>query len=402
MPDTIIAEWLNLPSVKFESAVTHGDSTEIHLERDYSLGFTCSGCGQMCFLSWDRRQARIRDLSVFELKTYLITDKHRTDCPTCGVKIEKLEFADPYSRCTTRFEELVARLCRITNLKQVAELLSLDWKTVKAIDKKYLEKQFAIPDYDGLRLLAVDEIASHKGHNYFTVVMDLERTRVVWVGKTRTQETLDQFFKELGPERSKKIEAVACDMWDPFIASIKDNVPQAKIVFDKFHVIKNYSKVIDKVRNIEFKKAAEEKKEAIKGTKYLLLKNRDKLEKDQKEQLKTLLELNENINIAYMLKDDLKRVWKYKSRGWADKSLDSWISTAVASNIKPLMKFAQTLDNYRYGIVNHCSYPIDTGKLEGMNNKIKVIKRIAYGFHDDDYFILKIKQGCSPTFFDSS
>ena len=395
MPDTIIAQWLNLPSVKFERAVTSDDCTEIHLERDYPLGFTCSSCGQICFWGWDSREARIRDLSVFEFKTYLITDKHRTDCPTCGVKIEKLEFADPYSRCTTRFEELVARLCRITSLKQVAELLDLDWKTVKAIDKKYLEEQFAIPDYDGLRLLAVDEIASHKGHNYFTVVMDLERTRVVWVGKTRAQETLDQFFKELGPERSKKIEAVACDMWDPFIASIKDNAPQAKIVFDKFHVIKNYSKVIDKVRNIEFKKAAEEKKEAIKGTKYLLLKNRDKLEKDQKEQLKTLLELNENINIAYMLKDDLKGVWKYKSRGWANKCLDSWISTAIASNIKPLMKFAQTLDNYRYGIINHCYYPIDTGKLEGMNNKIKVIKRIAYGFHDDDYFILKIKQGCS-------
>ena len=116
--------------------------------------------------------------------------------------------------CTTRFEELVARLCRITSLKQVAELLDLDWKTVKAIDKKFLEKQLSIPDYDGLRILAVDEVASHKGHNYFTVVLDLDQTRVVWVGKGRIEETLDRFFKELGPQRSKRIEAVACDMWD--------------------------------------------------------------------------------------------------------------------------------------------------------------------------------------------
>ena len=256
MPADIIAEWLNLPSVKFDRAVTHGDSTEIHLVRDYSSGFACSDCGQLSFWSWDCREARIRDLSVFEFKTYLVMDKHRTNCPTCGVKTEKLDFVELYSPCTTRFEELVARLCRIASLKQVAELLDPDWKTVKAIDKKYLEKQFAIPGYDGLRLLAVDEIASHKGHNYFTVVMDLERTRVVWVGKGRSQETLDQFFKELGPERSKKIEAAACDMWDPYIASIKDHAQGAKIVFDKFHVIKNYSKVIDKVRNIEFKKAA--------------------------------------------------------------------------------------------------------------------------------------------------
>ncbi|MCL0084036.1 ISL3 family transposase [Dehalococcoidia bacterium] len=396
MPNTIIADCLNLPSVKFHEAVIHGDCTEIHLDRDYSSGFTCSSCGQMSFWSWDWRVARIRDLPIFEFKTYLVIEKHRTNCPSCGVKIEKLEFVDFYSRYTTRFEELVARLCCIASLKQVAKLLDLDWKTVKAIDKKFLEKQFAIPDYNGLRLLAVDEIAAHKGHNYFTVVMDLERTRVVWVGKGRKQETLDQFFKELGAERSGQIEAVACDMWDPYIASIKKHAPGAKIVLDKFHVIKNYSKVIDKVRNVEFKKATQEKKQAIKGTKYLLLKNQDKLKTNQKEQLQKLLDLNENINIAYMLKDDLKRLWDYKSPGCANRYLDSWISTARASNIKPLVRFAQTLDSYRYGLINHCCYPINTGKLEGMNNKIKVIKRIAYGFHDDDYFMLKIKQGCSP------
>jgi transposase len=136
------------------------------------------------FWSWDWRVARIRDLSIFEFKTYLVIEKHRTNCPSCGVKIEKLGFVDFYSRYTTRLEELVARLCRMTSLKQVG-LLDLDWKTVKAIDKEFLEKQFVIPDYNGLRLLAVDEIASHKGCNYFTVVMDLERTRVVWVGKGR-------------------------------------------------------------------------------------------------------------------------------------------------------------------------------------------------------------------------
>ena len=150
MPNNIIADWLNLPSVQFNKIEIYGASTEIYLDRDRSLGFTCSGCGQRSFWSWNHYEARIRDLSVFEYKTYLLLDKHRTNCPVCGVKIEKLDFADPYSRCTIRFEELVARLCRITSVKQVANLLDLDWKTVKGIDKKYLEKQFAIPDYDGL------------------------------------------------------------------------------------------------------------------------------------------------------------------------------------------------------------------------------------------------------------
>jgi len=324
--------------------------------------------------------------------------KHRVNCPCCGVKVEKLDFADYYSRCTSRFEELVARLCRITSIKQVAELLELDWKTVKDIDKQYLEKEFAIPDYNNLRLLAIDEISSHKGHNYFTIMMNLEKTRVIWVGKGRAKETLDRFFKELGPEKAKKIKAIATDMWNPYIASITEHAPLAKIVFDKFHVIKDYSQVIDKVRNIEYKKAIQRDKEVIKGAKYLLLRNTEKLEKDQRQQLKALLKLNEKINLVYILKDDLKRLWDYHYPKRAEDFLNSWIEKARASNIKPLSQFAKTLDRYRYGLINHCSYPIDTAKLEGMNNKIKVIKRIAYGFHDNDYFILKIKQACSGYF----
>ena len=399
MPDNdLIEEWLKLPSVKFRTAKNHWDSTDIFLERDFSKGFHCPDCGQASFLGWDSRGARIRDLSIFEFKTFLIFEKYRLHCSNCGVRTEKLDFVDSYARCTKRFESLVARLCRIASVKQVADLLELNWKTVKAIDKKYLLKKFGKPDYEGLRLLAIDEIASRKGHNYFTIVMDLERTRVVWVGKGRSKETLDSFFKELGPERIGKIEAIACDMWYSYLASIEENAPKAKIVFDKFHVIRNYARVIDKVRNIEYKKAVEEKKDAIKGTKYLLLKNKAKLRGTEKQRLKELLDLNDNINIVHMLKDDLKRLWDYKYPAWATRFLDDWIQTATASGIEPLANFAQSLDSNREGLINHCRYPIDTGKLEGMNNKIKVIKRVAYGFHDDEYFILKIKQGCSPPF----
>ena len=163
MPTDIIAEWLNLPSVKFDRAITHSNSTAIHPRRDYSPRFTGSGCAQMSFWSGDCREARIRDLSVFEFKTYLVMDKHGPNCPPWGVKMEKLELADSYSRGPTRFEELVARLGPIASLKQVAELLDRNWKTVQAIDQKYLEKQLAVPDYHGLRALAVDEIASPKG-----------------------------------------------------------------------------------------------------------------------------------------------------------------------------------------------------------------------------------------------
>jgi len=173
-------------------------------------------------------------------------------------------------------------------------------------------------------------------------------------------------------------------------------VPQAKIVFDLFHVVANFNRVIDKVRNSEYHKATKEDKAVFKGSKYLLLKNRKNLKtQDQRQHLKQLLALNETINTVMILKDKLKHIWTYRSRAWAAKALASWCSLARSLNHPSVTAFAKTLQRYRYGIVNHCDYPIHTGKLEGVNNKIKVIKRKAYGFHDLRYFTLKIYQAFS-------
>lgn len=295
MPENIISQWLNLSSVEVVSSAIQGNEAHIFLSRDTSAGFRCSGCGRVFERASLWKKRKIRDLSVFEFKSYLVLHKYRVSCPRCGFKVESIDFIEPFSRCTKRFEDLVARLCQITSVKQVAELLELDWKTVKEIDKKHLERQFAIPDYEGLSRIAIDEVASHKGHSYFTVVLDLQRTRVIWVGKDRSEETLDAFFKELGPERCKKLEAIAIDMWDPYLASIRKYAPQIKEVFDKFHVLNSYSRVIDKVRNIEYKRASKEEKEVIKGSKYLLLKNKENLKsterRNEKRDLRQLLRL---------------------------------------------------------------------------------------------------------------
>lgn len=173
-------------------------------------------------------------------------------------------------------------------------------------------------------------------------------------------------------------------------------MPQAKIVFDLFHVVANFNRVIDKVRNSEYRNASKENRAVFKGSKYLLLKNRKNLKsQDQRQHLKQLLALNETINTVMILKDKLKHIWTYRSRTWAAKALDSWCSLARSLNHPSVTPFANTLQRYRYGIINHCDYPIHTGKLEGVNNKIKVIKRKAYGFHDLRYFTLKIYQAFS-------
>jgi transposase len=276
---------------------------------------------------------------------------------------------------------------------QVSEHTGLDWKTVKNIDKHYLEQDYGQPDLKGLRVLAVDEIAIRKGHNYLTVVLDFLTGRVVFVGKDRKAKTLKRFFNQLSICQRKKIQAVAMDMWDPFIKAVKDKLPNAKIVFDLFHVVASFGRVIDKVRNREHRKASKEDKHVYKGSKYLLLKNSRNIRKhSHRRQLKELLALNQVISTVMILKEDLKHIWTYRSRTWAAKALKHWCNLACSLKIRAVNTFVKMLKRHEYGILSHCDYPIHTGKLEGANNKIKVIKRKAYGFHDLRYFTLKIYQ----------
>lgn len=391
MSNDIVTQWLNLPNVVVQDVVMSEAHTDLLLHR-MPPSLRCSHCGQLSFERYDRTRQRIRDLNAFELHTYLVLDKWRVHCPTCGVRVEDLGFAAPYARYTRRFEELVARLCEHLPVANVAELLGMDWKTVKEIDKRALQRAFADPDYSSLRLLAIDEISYKKGHKYLTLVLNLERTSVVWVGKGRRQATLEAFFDEIGVDVAHAIEAIAIDMWDPYIAAIEECAPQAAIVFDKFHVIRNYSKVIDKVRVEEFRKAEAEDKPVLRGTRYLLLKNQENLSPEQLGRLEELRSLNQNLNTVYVLKDDLKRLWDCETREEAALLLGQWTQAAEESGLQPLVKFAKTLNRYAYGLLNHCDHPINNGRLEGLNNKIKVIKRRCYGFHDLDYFSLKIKQ----------
>ena len=211
-----------------------------------------------------------------------------------------------------------------------------------------------------------------------TVVLDYLSGRVIWTGKDRTKETLGDFFAGMTDEQRQNIEAIAMDMWDPYIHAIKKHAPHVKIVFDLFHVVSSFGKVIDKIRNAEYRKASKEDKEVFKGSKYLLLRNKITIrKKEPREQLKQLLSLNETINTVYILKDKLKLIWRYRSRTWAKKAL--MIGVVWQNTTHPeINKFVNMLLRYNYGILNHCGY--HTSKLEGVNNKIKVIKRKAYGF----------------------
>jgi transposase len=314
-----------------------------------------------------------------------------------------LSFADPGKRITHRLARYIYDLCKTMTVQDVARHLDLDPKTVKAVDKQFLAEDFGRTDYEGLRILAIDEISlTHGQDGYMTVVLDYLTGRVVWMGQGRNMDTLDAFFAGMSAEQKQGIQAVALDMWEPFINRVQHHCPQAKIVFDLFHLVQAYGEVIDEVRREEYKKADTSDREIIKGSRYLLLSNRHNLKPKRKAHLQEVLTLNERLSGVYVLKDYLKAIYQYRRRGWAKKALDHWCELAEEIDHPEMRKFIKRLRFFEYGILNHCDYAIGTSRLEGVNNKIKVIKRKAYGFHDPDYFALKVKQalpGKTPTTF---
>jgi len=354
----------------------------------------CHICGKPASGVHGQETRWVRELDFGPARVWIRCQHRKVICTHCQkTPIEQLDLFDPYLRVTKRLARYIFELSKIMAVLEVARHLGLDWKTVKAIDQKFLERDYGQTDYQELRILAIDEISIRKGHRYLIVVLDYETGRVVWVGKDRKARTLKRFFSGMSPEQRRQFEAVVMDMWEPYILAVQTKVPHVKIVLALFHVAAQFSRVIDKVRNSEYRKASKANKEVFKGTKYLLLKNRVNIRKPKDRQhLEELLRLNKVITTVQILKDKLRHIWTYRSRIWAEKAIEEWCVLARTVNHRSVKKFAKTLWRYRYGILNHCDYPIHTGMRKGVNNKIKVIKRRAYGFHDLRYFSLKIIQ----------
>ncbi len=263
---------------------------------------------------------------------------------------------------------------------------------MKDIQKADLSKRFARPSLKNLRRIAIDEIAVLKGHRYLTVVMDLDSGAVVFVGDTKGHEALEPFWKMLG-RRTNRIEAVATDMGTPYLLAVREHLPNAIHVLDHFHVVKSLNDKLSELRRQLYREATDVlQKKVLKGTRWLLLKNPENLEvsKNEDHRLQEALRLNQPLAIAYYLKEDLRTLWTQASKTQAAKNLSLWVRRAEASGIRLLQTFAQTLQTHRNAILAYYDCPISTGPLEGMNNKTKTVKRMAYGFRDMAFFKLRI------------
>jgi transposase len=277
-------------------------------------------------------------------------------------------------------------------MQDTAHHLGVSWDVVKDIQKKYLRRKFARPKLSDMKYLAIDEISIGKGHKYVTVVLDIISGAVVHVGEGKGADALRKFWRRL-MRSGAQVKAVAIDMSPAYRAAVSENLPNAAIVFDHFHIIKLYNDRLSEYRRqLSYEAATKTQKMVLKGTRWLLLKNPCNLnaQRNEQERLEEALRINQPLATVYYMKEDLRTLWGYENSGQADKFLSDWIARAKVSGIAMLKAFARTLQEHREGILAYYDHPISTAALEGTNNKIKTMKRQAYGFRDIEFFKLKI------------
>ena len=369
-----------------------GGGVILHIQQDLDT-LRCPVCGMPNPIRRGEVVRTFRALPIGGKPVRLVLPVQRVQCRSCGaVRQVKLGFADERRHYCRAFERYVLELSRRMTILDVARHLQVSWDTIKDIQKRYLLRKFAKPKLKHLKRLAVDEIAVAKGQRYLTIVLDLDSGAVVFVGTGKGAEALDQFWKRL-KSCSARIEAVAMDLSAAYQLAVRTNLPAATIVFDHFHLIKLFNeKLSDLRRDLQREAEGPLHKQVLKGTRWLLLKNPQNLDqsRNERKRLEEALALNKPLATAYYMKEDLRQLWDQVDKAAAEHFLDDWIGRAQSSGIRMLQQFAVTLASYRHGILAWYDYPISTAPLEGTNNKIKVLKRMAYGFRDHEFFALKI------------
>lgn len=375
-----------------------GDPEElwITLRRKADAELHCGACGRRATRVHEETERVVRDLPLFDARTYLRIKTCRVWCEHCnGPKRLQIDWVDEQQRVTQRLGNSILMLCRHVAISHVARFFGVHWHTVKRLDKRQLQRRFAQPDWSDVRVIGVDEFALHKGHRYAIVVVEPSRRRVLWVGSGRSRAAFRPFFKQLGQPGCARLQAVVMDQCTAFELEVRQHCPQAEIVFDLFHIVAKYGReVIDRVRVDEANRLRHDRpaRRIIKSARWLLLRNRESLSTAAQEvQLDELLQANRALMTVYVLRDDLKQLWRYRHHHHAQRAWDSWYQRAMQSGIDALQTFAERLKPYLHGILAHSRWPLHTSLIEGINNRIKVIKRTAYGFRDEEYFFLKIK-----------
>jgi len=343
----------------------------------------CGECGKPA-PKYDRRPDRFwRHLGFGRLRVFLSYAPRRVSCARCaGVRVERVPWAPHGSRFTWEFEELTAYLAQITDKSKVTELMGIAWRTVGRVVDRVVERNLDAERLDELRSIGVDEFSYRKRHRYLTTVVDHDRRRVVWAAPGRSAETLKAFFNELGHDRCAKLESVTMDMAGGYIKAVREQLPDATIIFDRFHVQRLASDALDEVRRIQLRetRGTEQGRELFKS-RYALLKNPWNLRLDEKQKLRDLQRTNAQIYRAYLLKETLAAAMDYRQPKRGERALREWLAWASRSKLKPFVRVARTIRKHLDGVLAYFQNRETNGIVEGFNNKLRMIARRAFGFH---------------------
>src|SRR6266581_3968071 len=395
MPEESVSRILRLPGYGVAGWEADEAANTLTLSIRQTAGepyYVCGGCGISVreIHSWTER--RLRDLPWGTWAVWLRVEVHRVRCRRCGVRTERLPFVAGKAHYTARLEAAVAQDCEAAAVSRVATQRGLPPETVRRMDKRVLRRWAAARPRRPLHYLGVDEIFLGKTVKFLTVVSDLESGEPLWVGLERKRETLDRFFATLSRARRRAIRAVCVDMWEPFRLSLRTHVPQAKIVYDKFHVLRHASEALDETRRAEFFRQGAEARGLIRGKRWLLLRRWAHLDGEERETLRGLFAVNRRLAKAYLLKEQLAQLWTYTYEAAAHRFLTNWLLALRWQRLPAFQKLDRLLVQHLDGILNYCHEKVPFGKVEAINGNIRAMLRRGRGYRDHEYLLLKVQK----------
>jgi transposase len=395
--ETFIRKQLRLKAHTVTKVEETGECMLVHIDRLGQRLLRCGVCRRRCLDVHDIREERTwRDLSMRKLPLKLCYRPRRVECPRCGVRVEDFPWAEPWARVTTALSNAVAVLARELSWQGTAREYGLNWKSVATIVKRAVQYGLKHRARPPVHVIGIDEVSRRKGQVYLTVVYDLERRVLLWVGDDRTEEAVRPFFtKEMGARRCHTLRVVCMDMWAPYAKLVREHATNAQILFDRFHIVKHLHEAVEEVRRSEMRRLSVKERVVFKRSRWLLLKNPWNLTGDQKERLSTMVRWNTPIVRAYYLKESFQLFWDYRQPGRAKSHLKKWMRSAMGSRLDPFKRFVRMLRDHLDGILPWTSLRLSNGAVEAMNNKIKSISHRSFGFRSAQNFIAAIYHCCA-------
>ena len=395
--ETFIRKQLGLKAHTVTKVEETEDYMIIHIDRLGDRLLRCGLCRQRCRKVHSMRKKREwRDLSMRKLPLKLRYCPRRVECPRCGLRVEDFPWAEPWARVTTALSNAVARLARELSWQGTARQYGLNWKSVATIVKRAVQYGLKHRTRPPVHLIGIDEVSRRKGQVYLTVVYDLERRVLLWVGEDRTEEAVKKFFTaEMGRRRCHTLRVVCMDMWAPYANLVREYAVNAQILFDRFHIVKHLHEAVDAARRELWRQLTSKQRVTFKGTRWLLLKNPWNLNEGQKDRLSTLVRWNAPLVRAWYLKESFQLFWVHKQPWRAEQHLRKWMNSAMRSKLEPFKKFVRMLRSHLDGVLAWTKARLSNGAVEGMNNKIKSISHRSFGFRSAKNFIAAIYHCCA-------